>query len=145
MTGPDRGSAPDPETGPDLLVRFLGSQQLGYLLSGGASIMLDVLTLGFLHGILQVDLGVAASAGYVTGLLTNFALNRWAVFRSASSLQRSAARYVTLVAGNYLATLFGVIALNRWGVNYLLARGALAGCTVCWNFVAYRKWVFPTE
>jgi putative flippase GtrA len=117
-------------------------EQVGYVLSGGISIGLDMATLWLLHGPLDVALDVATSAGYVVGLAANFGLNRWAVFGTESALHRSAARYLVLVAFNYAVTLAGVLALAEAGLPYLVARGVLAAATVLWNFVAYRRWVF---
>jgi putative flippase GtrA len=124
------------------LGRAARAPQLGYLLAGGSSFLLDFLTLYLLHGVAEIDLAVATTIAYLVGLVVNFAANRYLVFSRAQPLGRAAFRYGLLVALNYAATLVIVTTLPQVGISYLLAKVLAVAATLVWNFVAYQRWVF---
>lgn len=127
------------------LTSAAGSPQVGYVLAGGSSLLLDLSALYVLHGLLGVDLAVSTTVAYLVGLVTNFAINRYVVFSRVLPLGRSAFRYGLLVAVNYAATLIVVTVLAHVGVPYLVAKLVAVGATLIWNFVAYQRWVFAPE
>jgi putative flippase GtrA len=119
------------------------SRLVGYLASGGGSMLLDVATLVFLRSGLGVALPLATGVAYLAGLLSNFLLNRYLVFSSSQSAASSGLRYLTLVVFNYAMTVLVVTGLSAVGVPYLIGKGIAVGLTLVWNFLAYRHWVFP--
>jgi putative flippase GtrA len=122
--------------------RAAGLAQVGYLLAGGVSLLLDVTTLFVLHGLLRTQLAVATTIAYVVGLLCNYWINRWWVFAGSQSHGRSALRYGLLVVFNYSATIVIVTSLTAAGLPYVIGKLIAVGGTLVWNFLAYRHWVF---
>jgi putative flippase GtrA len=105
---------------------------------------LDISTLFVLHGLLGVNLAVATSIAYVTGLVSNYLVNRRLVFSSEGPHARSAMRYGLLVLFNYLATIIIVTIATSAGIPYLIGKFVAVGGTLIWNFLAYRHWVFTS-
>jgi putative flippase GtrA len=116
-----------------------------YAAAGGVSLALDVATLYALRTGLGVHLVVATSIAYVVGLVTNFLINRYVVFPSEQTALSSGARYLSLVAFNYLATIALVSGLTLVSVPYLAAKFFAVACTMLWNFLAYKHWVFTAS
>nr|WP_297424221.1 GtrA family protein [uncultured Actinotalea sp.] len=113
-----------------------------YLAIGGLSYVVDA---GLLYLLVTAGapLWAAASVGYWTSVVLNFALNR-SVFRadSATRWHRQAVRYGVLLVVNFAATLMILQLGEAAGVPVLVSKTAAVVLTAAWNFVLYRVWVF---
>lgn len=115
-----------------------------YLVTGGLTLSVDVLSLELLHGVLGVGLVPATIGAFAVAFCVNFSLSRqWAFVASKSGLaRRQLARYLALVAVNLVTTVIIVKGLVSVDVNYLLAKLIAAALNATGNFFAYRRWVF---
>ncbi len=106
------------------------------------SVDLGLLTL--FYRVIGLPNPVAITISYGTAFTLAFLLNRWFNFRSHAPMGRSGARYVLVVAVNYLAFILGVgsglVALG--GVNYLVARVLAGLCEALWMYCMMRWFVF---
>lgn len=119
-------------------------QGIRYLLVGGGSAAIDV-------GLFQAlySFGVEAALANVVSLsistVFNFLMNRNVTFKSAANPVRSVVAYLLLLAFNMAFSSFAITALIGFGWHSLLAKLVALACTTSWNFVLYRKVVFPTS
>jgi putative flippase GtrA len=96
-----------------------------------------------LYRLTRVGVEVAAAGGYCAAFAVNFGLNRSWVFGAAGS--RGSAhvrRYLVLVGVNFVLTVLAVSLLVDHGVEYRLAKLAVAVVIAACNFVAMGRWVF---
>lgn len=119
-------------------------QGIRYLFVGGGSAAIDV-------GLFQAlyFLGMRAASANVISLsvstVFNFLMNRSVTFKSAANPVRSAISYLLLLAFNMLFSSFAITILIDMGLHSLLAKLAALACTTSWNFILYRKVVFPSS
>ncbi|HVE64509.1 MAG TPA: GtrA family protein [Mycobacteriales bacterium] len=141
----DHSPAPPapPAPAPRSRLQAFGRSSLArYLLVGGLSFGVDAGLLVALREGAHAPLLLAASVAFWSALVFNFTLNRLWSFGGREDVKISFAKYLTLVAGNYLGTL-GILSVGtRVGFNYVLVKAGAAGTAVCWNYLAYRFWVF---
>lgn len=131
-----------PDTRPGALRAACASSLLRYVVVGGLSFGIDAGILVFLREVADAPLLVAASVAFWTALLINFSLNRMWSFAGREDVKISFAKYLTLVGANYVGTL-GILAVGtRLGGHYVIIKALATGTTVCWNYLAYRYWVF---
>ena len=95
-----------------------------------------------------VDPVIASVAGFLTGALVNYILNRQLVFRSDRAHHQALPRFL-MVAGTGLAwnaLLMGFL-VDRAGWPYLLAQVLTTGILVVWHYLANALWTFrqPTD
>ncbi|MBK7536985.1 MAG: GtrA family protein [Myxococcales bacterium] len=113
---------------------------------------------------------IAKAISGTIAMANSFVLNRRWVFRSSSGGLRQLARFVivTLIGtfgvqlgglllfsalwpapGHLAAAVADAIGLSRWLPEPLVVRtvafGLATAASMCWNFVAYRRWVFPSD
>jgi putative flippase GtrA len=121
----------------------LAGQPVRYLAAGVLSAALDVGLLVLLREVVGVPVPVATAVAFLTALVVNFTLNR-RTFATGSQAARArhARRYLTAVAGNLLLTVAVVSAADAAGIPYVVAKLAVLGGGVVWNFFLYRHWVF---
>lgn len=103
---------------------------------------MDLGVLALLHSVFGVPLAVATTAGFATGLATNFGLNRVFAFRSRSLVGPAVAKYLVLVGVNYLTTLAMVVGLTAIGMPYAAAKTLATIVNAVMNYAAYRWWIF---
>lgn len=114
---------------------------LVYLTGGVLSALVDVGVLQWLIGAALAPL-LAASAGFVAGLGVNYLFHSRLTFRGAARSNASVARYLTVVALNYLVTLAMV------AVSLALFQQALPGKLLSLPLIAVngyllgKHWVF---
>jgi len=113
-----------------------------FVVAGGISVCVDVLTLYLLHSWAHTSLFVATTAGYGVSLGVNYLLNHTWVFRASGQLNRRVPRYVALVVVNYVLTVVLVTGLSALGLPYLIAKLIAVGVNAVLNFIAYQRWVF---
>lgn len=120
-------------------------QPVRYLAAGVLSAALDVGLLVVLREGAGLPVPVATAIAFLTALVVNFTLNRRtfaAELTVGGAAVRHARRYGTAVAGNLLLTVAVVSAADAAGIPYVVAKMAVLGGGVVWNFFLYRHWVF---
>lgn len=138
----DHATAATDEAPPGLLAALLRSSLVRYLVVGGLSFGVDAGILVTLHEGAGAPLLLAATVAFWTALLVNFTLNRVWSFGGVEDVKVSFVKYLTLVGANYLGTLAILSIGTRLGVHYVAAKAVATATTVCWNYIAYRLWVF---
>ncbi|MFE3794158.1 GtrA family protein [Nocardia tengchongensis] len=105
------------------LSRVVAPTFAGYLLVSGFTFALDLVVLTALHGVAGVTLPVAVTVAYCTAFGTSYVLNRTLNFESHAAVGPQLARYVVVVALNYLIFILGVTSgVAALGLDYRLAR-----------------------
>lgn len=115
---------------------------LRFAVTGGLSVGVDVAVLAVLHGVLDVDLVLAASLGYLASLVVNYSLNHAWVFQSSGDHRRRLLKYGLLVVLNYVLTIGVVAGMVELGANYLVAKLVVVVINAVLNFTLFRAWVF---
>ncbi len=137
----DQATSP-PDARRRTLAALVRSSLARYLIVGGASFAVDAGILVALREGVGAPLLLAATIAFWTALLVNFTLNRVWSFSGREDVKISFAKYLTLVGANYLATLGILYVGTRLGGHYVAVKAVATGTTVCWNYLAYRHWVF---
>ncbi len=138
----DQSAVPAAPIRQSRLPAFAQSSLARYLLVGGLSFGVDAGLLIALREGADAPLLVAASIAFWSALAFNFTLNRLWSFGGRADVKISFAKYLSLVAGNYLGALAILSIGTGIGFNYVLVKAGAAGTAVCWNYLAYRFWVF---
>ncbi|WP_238858275.1 GtrA family protein [Faunimonas pinastri] len=87
----------------------------------------------------------ATLAGYLTGGVISYRLNRSRTFRSTRSHAEAGWRFVAVAGGGFLMTLALMEAfVVRLGLPYLPAQMATTGLLLIWSFSANRLWTFSS-
>ena len=134
--------AADVAPAPRRMSALLRSSVVRYLVVGGLSFAVDAGILVVLREGAGAPLVLALTVAFWTALLFNFTLNRLWAFGGREDVKVSFVKYLTLVAANYLGTVAIVKLGTGLGAHYVAAKAVATGTTVCWNYVAYRFWVF---
>lgn len=113
-----------------------------FLVVGGVSVVLDVGLLVGLRELVRVSIPVATTTAFWVALCVNFWLHKVWSFSDAGPAGAPFAKYMTLVAVNYLITLGIVTGGVAVGVPYVAAKLVAIAVGVAWTYVAYGRWVF---
>ncbi len=124
------------------MTRVLGMDKriLVYLVGGVMSAATDI---GLMQALLAagVQVYLATSLGFAGGLLFNYAFHARVTFKSAAGVG-SFARYLCVVAGNYLLTL-GFVALSLALVgNPLVGKVLSLPVIAAIGFVLSKRWIY---
>lgn len=119
-------------------------QGVRYLLVGGGSAAIDI---GLFQALYSFGIAVALANAVSLSISTvfNFLMNRNITFKSAANPMRSAIAYLLLLVFNMLFSSLAITILIDIGLHSLPAKLAALACTTSWNFVLYRKVVFPSS
>jgi putative flippase GtrA len=115
---------------------------------GGAAFLVDSATLFVLTAAAGFHYLVSAAAGFTLGLIVNYLLSRWWVFRKRS-LSNAALEFS-------LFALIGIVGLGlnealiwffteKAGFHYLLSKCCAAAIVLAWTYLARRKMLFSGE
>lgn len=121
------------------------AQMVRYALSGGAYFWSGYALFAILYSGLGVDVGWSKILSNGFGLTVNFLLQRWWVFRSkqaTKTLPETSARYVLLMAINFVIDYGIVIGLAGVGLTPYIGQFVSAGFFTVWNYLWYKLWVF---
>ena len=125
------------------LSRIVPPSLLGFAVINGFTFTVDLSLLSLLHGTLHWVLPLAVTCAYVTAFGLSFVLNRAFNFRSHADVGPQVARYVAVVAVNYLVWILGCSdGLTALGVDYRIARIVAGICEAGYMYVAMRWFVF---
>lgn len=114
-----------------------------FLLVGALSTAAHFTVLWLLATFAAVNPVPASSAGYLTGALVNYQLNRAVTFRSQVPHRIALLRFGVVAGTGFVAN--GVLMhllCEAAGLHYLLAQALATGIVLLWNFVANRLWTF---
>lgn len=116
---------------------------LRYILVGGSSFVLDLGILTVLTERLGVWYIASATAAFLVAFFYSFLLTKHFAFRAGGAHGPQLLRYTMLVAMNYIVSIALLYGLTEYAhLHYVLSRIVAQGVVVCWNFVAYRTWVY---
>lgn len=116
---------------------------VGFALINGFTFSVDLALLALLYRGVGLPHPVAITIGYVTAFGLAFFLNRRFNFHSHGPVAGQMARWVLVVAVNYVALVLGLgSGLHLIGVPFLLARVIAAGAEAVWMYSMMRWWVF---
>jgi putative flippase GtrA len=114
-----------------------------YVAIGGTTFMLDFLILVLLHGVLGVNLLVAATISYWSSIIFNFVANRvWTFGATETHIAKHAVAYGILLGFNYVFTLAFVGIASHMGMHYTIAKVFAVAIQIPWTYIAYKKVIF---
>jgi putative flippase GtrA len=127
------------------LVLFLYAHSfVRYVAVGGTTFMIDFGVLVLLHGVLKVNVLIAASISYWLSILFNFLVNRFWTFSAneKSELGRHVAFYLVLLGFNYLFTIAFLAFADHIGLHYTVGKIIAVAIQMSWTYVIYKKVIF---
>jgi putative flippase GtrA len=113
-----------------------------YLAVGGLSFVVDFGVLVGLRQLAHTPVWLATTAGYWTGFIVNFTLQRRVTFGARGAIGRHFWRYGVLVVINFVGTLLIVSAANAIGIGYATGKVLAVAMFVVINYKVYSAWVF---
>jgi putative flippase GtrA len=128
---------------PGRLRAWVAPTVVGFSLINGFTFGVDLALLAALYRGAGLPHPVAITLGYAAAFTLAFVLNRWLNFHVHGPVGGQLARYVVVVAINYLALILGIgSGLTALGVPFLVARVAAGLAEAVWMYSAMRWWVF---
>ncbi|MBL8160201.1 GtrA family protein [Candidatus Saccharibacteria bacterium] len=119
-----------------------------YSVVGTASSVLDyVVLVALFHG-LHAPLPVAATAGYIAGLLFNFVVNKKWAFKAkggAKHTGKQALKYAVLLAVNLLVLNLALQWLDDYGIGPEYGKIIVTLGITVWNYFFYRRVIFKPK
>ena len=117
-------------------------QVLRFLFVGGLSFVVDFGALWILHIFFGINPGIASVIAFLLSFFVNFFLQKLFTFQSAKRTKRALTLYIILAMLNTLATGLIVGFLSPI-VGWVTAKLISVILISCWNFFAYKYFVFP--
>lgn len=128
---------------PFRLYRWVPATLIGFALINGTTFLIDLGLLTVLYGQLHVPHTVAVVVAYCVAFGLAFVLNRNLNFQSRGHVGAEAVRYVAVTLINFaVIVVAGNAALHELGVQYQIARTAVACAEVVWMYATMRWFVF---
>lgn len=94
----------------------------------------------------KADAVMASALGFLAGLLVNYLLSHYWVFRSRKRHAETVFKYLAIAGvGLVLNTGLMHLAINEAGIHYLLAQIFATAVVLIWNFSGNRFWTFADE
>lgn len=114
-----------------------------YVVIGGTTFTLDFLLLVLLHGVLDINVIVAASVSYWTSIAFNFIANRfWTFGATETHIAKHAVAYGLLLGCNYLFTVAFIAGATNIGMHYAIAKVVSVAIQMLWTYIIYKKAIF---
>lgn len=113
-----------------------------YLFAGGSSALIELLIFQSLCSLLHDSVVVANLIAIACSTVYNFAFNRNVTFKSSSNVVRSGVLYCLLLLFNSAFSTCFIAVASGMGLLPIVAKIISMCCTVCWNYVIYRKVIF---
>jgi putative flippase GtrA len=106
----------------------------------------DYFTFFMLFWVANSGLLIATIAAYIVGLIVNYLLSRFWVYKDKAKGLRmftSVWRYATILVVNLIITYIMLWAMENWlGLTPLLGKFVVWFFMTFWNYAANRLWVF---
>lgn len=139
----------DLESGASKFVPLRGSlvrQFLTFASAGAVGTVAHYMLLLALVMVWKLDAVMASALGFLTGLLVNYLLSHYWVFRSSKRHAETAFKFLA-IAGVGLGLNTGLmhVAIGKFGIHYLLAQVMATAVVLLWNFAGNRFWTFADE
>lgn len=117
-----------------------------YLLSGGATFLVEYVSLlAFSYG-LHLDIHLALTLSFLLALVLGFLINHlWTFERHDADVSRRFVAYTVLALVNLGFNLQAVPWLGHLGVPYAVGKLAAQACVVVWNYVIMSRLIFRGE
>lgn len=128
-----------------ILKRILGHSFTRFTGLAAIGFAFDLTLLALLNRFTPLPTAATVSIAFWVTYALNFTLNRYFAFEAHGHdhpVGPQVLRFVVQVLGDYVLTLGGVIALQRLGLNIVLARVGAGGTNLVWNYLLYRFWTF---
>jgi putative flippase GtrA len=121
-----------------------------YMVSGGAQFWSGYAAFAVLDLVLGVAFWPARVLSYTFGVIVNFYLQRFWVFKakriSKKQINVSAEKYYALMFTNFLIDMVIVGVLYEvFGVSAYIGQFVSAGFFTVWNYVLFKMWVFAKQ
>jgi putative flippase GtrA len=117
-----------------------------YIVAGLISWGFDYGTLLLLFYVVGTRLGVATTVAYIIGILINFSLIKYWVFRGAQKTKKATAsqglQYGILTLFNLIITNAVIYLLSKKSIGPEISKILTTALITCWNFVLYKKFIF---
>ena len=122
------------------------STLLRYIIVGGTSYAIELTVLLLLVHVLHFNTTLAVSIGFWLGLVISFLLQKFLAFKNTDTRARrltiQTVYYALLVLFNYGFTLLFVHLLEPF-IDLSIARTLALIITTAWNYIIYKKVIFP--
>lgn len=117
-----------------------------YVFVGGTTFLIDITTLLTLHGLFDMSVPVATTAGYWLSIIYNFSLNRWWTFNAqdAKKIHEHAILYAMLLGFNYCFTL-GFVSIMSHYIYVGFAKVMATGIQIIWTYPTYKYLIFTKD
>lgn len=116
-----------------------------YLVTGIVVFYSDYLVFWVAYSLKNWSIVQAQAVAYVVGVVTNFLLERYWVFKHQTKnepVRKETGRYVVILIVNYFLTVAILELLESFGISPLWGKYAAAFFFTFWNYVVFRFWVF---
>lgn len=105
--------------------------------------MLDFALLVLLHGVLELNVIIAASLSYWIAIAFNFMANRfWTFAATDANIIKHLAAYLMLLSFNYLFTVTYIGVMTDLSMHYTIAKITAVAIQISWTYVIYKKIIF---
>ena len=122
------------------------STLLRYIIVGGTSYAIELSVLLLLVRVFHFNTTLAVSIGFWLGLVISFLLQKFLAFKNTDTHARrltiQTVYYALLVLFNYGFTLLFVHLLEPF-IDLSIARTLALIITTAWNYIIYKKVIFP--
>jgi putative flippase GtrA len=119
------------------------TQFIRYLFVGGFAAVIDTGALYFFHSRLGIHHLVAAAAGFLLGLLTNYFISIAWVFESTGGFKEEFALFAIIgIGGLGWTELILWLGVDVAGAPVLTAKAIALALVLVWNFGMRKKFVF---
>lgn len=120
---------------------------LKYLVTGLFAFSVDYVCFVTMYYLLDLNLTLAVSAGFIAGFITSFSINRQWVFMGnfSKNINRQLFEYLSLLVFNYFFTVLFVGFLNQHGTQPAISKLLAMSLIVCWNYVLFRWVIFANK
>lgn len=119
-----------------------------FLVVGVVSFAIDYGLLLILHDAFSMQLNVATTLAYLTGLVVNFTLNKMWTFNAPKGARQSAKQafqYAILVVFNLLATNVIVSVAESGGIGPELSKPVATAAIMVLNYAVYQRIIFRAK
>ncbi|MGI6669887.1 MAG: GtrA family protein [Acetivibrionales bacterium] len=126
---------------------FLDSESAGqmirYVITGLSSATIEFTLLYVFKDMAGLPVIAANSAALSIVFWFNFLMNRYWSFKSRMKIQKQLVMYLFLFLFNLLASdVIMYLLVEKFSIQYLVAKVFAIGVMVCWNFVLYKKVIY---
>lgn len=115
---------------------------LRYIISGGSAALVELLLFALLTGPLHLQPVLSHAAVYTVTFWMSFLLNKFWTFKSRHNFLPQLIKYAVLFAFNLVLTSLVLSALTALGLHAIAAKLAVMVLVVCWNFIAYKFFIY---